>query len=142
MLVSQAKSGSKVQVGVRNGFLVAADPDHRIEGHLFKVDASYTLCNWENCRFIAWEEIPQTLHQYYGGVTISIAERKKYRIPARFRFGHSIDEKVEVILLPPAKTSTGFFMTAIGLGAALSAISQSANHSSEEEHKTRAPETR
>jgi hypothetical protein len=139
MFVSDAKNGAKVRVGVRGDYLVASDPDQWIEGHLFRLGAS-TKTKWYE-HFIAWEKVPDALQRYYSDDRISSADRERYRIPNRFRFGHSISEDANVILLPPDKTSsTGFFLTAIGLGAALSALS--ANPKSEERHTTQAMEKR
>jgi hypothetical protein len=126
MLVSDAKNGGRVRVGVRNDYLVASAPDQWIEGHLFRFDTTEKT-KW-NEHFIAWEKVPEALQRYYSHDSISPADRQKYRIPNRFRFGHNISEGANVILLPPDKiSSTGFFLTAIGLGAALSALSTNQN---------------
>jgi hypothetical protein len=140
MLVSDAKNGAKVQVGVRNDYLVASAPDQWIEGHLFRPDTSLEVSKWDE-HFIAWEKVPDVLQRYYSGDSISSVDRERYRIPNRFRFGHHINGAAQIVLLPPDKiSSTGFFLTAIGLGAALSALS--ANPKSEELPKTRALENR
>ena len=78
--------------------------------------------------YVGWEEgkKPANLPDLFD-VLISTVDRESYGLDPKFKYGFRIDAGVEIQMLKPTKktSSAGFLLSCIGVGTALSALSQS-----------------